>query len=301
MMPMRRRDIRGARIQSAMEYLMTYGWAILVIAIVLGVLYYLGIFGWMASTPMAQPGSCQVLRPNGPGTNFDVGLSGTCNNELPEYVLNEGPGSSGYITVSGGAAAVLQRSQTFTVTAWVDERRPIVNCDGSGVTGTGATAAIIQMSNLEFYTGGCFNLGLFLQGSGVWSGLEFGQNDKWYFVAAEYNGTSNTLPNIMLYLDMRNQTDTVATNLVTGSPSLTLDNGFNGTVADVQLYNSTLSGNEIHALYMEGVGGAPMQLQNLVGWWPLNGNANDYSGNLNNGAATAVSYTSSWASGYAVP
>ncbi len=30
--------------QSAMEYLMTYGWAILIIAIVLGVLYYLGVF-----------------------------------------------------------------------------------------------------------------------------------------------------------------------------------------------------------------------------------------------------------------
>jgi len=33
-----------ARIQSAMEYLMTYGWAILIIAVVLGALYQLGIF-----------------------------------------------------------------------------------------------------------------------------------------------------------------------------------------------------------------------------------------------------------------
>ncbi len=32
-----------------MEYLMTYGWAILIIAIVLGVLYYLGIFNGAAS------------------------------------------------------------------------------------------------------------------------------------------------------------------------------------------------------------------------------------------------------------
>ncbi|MDE1846061.1 MAG: hypothetical protein KGH53_02165 [Candidatus Micrarchaeota archaeon] len=34
-----------AKLQSAMEYLMTYGWAILVIAVVLGALYQLGIFG----------------------------------------------------------------------------------------------------------------------------------------------------------------------------------------------------------------------------------------------------------------
>jgi hypothetical protein len=40
---------REFRLQSAMEYLMTYGWAILIIAIVLGVLYYLGIFNGAAS------------------------------------------------------------------------------------------------------------------------------------------------------------------------------------------------------------------------------------------------------------
>ncbi|MDE1852063.1 MAG: hypothetical protein KGH69_05290, partial [Candidatus Micrarchaeota archaeon] len=33
------------KLQSAMEYLMTYGWAILIIAVVLGALYQLGIFG----------------------------------------------------------------------------------------------------------------------------------------------------------------------------------------------------------------------------------------------------------------
>ena len=47
------------RLQSAMEYLMTYGWAILVIAIVLGMLYYLGIFSGgnvSVNACMAQPG-----------------------------------------------------------------------------------------------------------------------------------------------------------------------------------------------------------------------------------------------------
>jgi hypothetical protein len=34
----------GKRAQSAMEYLMTYGWAILIIAVVLGALYVLGVF-----------------------------------------------------------------------------------------------------------------------------------------------------------------------------------------------------------------------------------------------------------------
>ena len=67
---------------------------------------------------------------------------------------------------------------------------------------------------------------------------------------------------------------------------------FQGYIYNVQLYNSTLDANSIKALYVEGVGGAPINLQNLMGWWPLNGNANDYSGNLNNGATTNVIYVS---------
>ncbi len=38
----------GIRAQSAMEYLMTYGWAILIIAIVLGALFSLGVFSTSA-------------------------------------------------------------------------------------------------------------------------------------------------------------------------------------------------------------------------------------------------------------
>ena len=35
----------------------------------------------------------------------------------------------------------------------------------------------------------------------------------------------------------------------------------------------------------------PVDEQNLVMWWPLNGNANDYSGLGNNGTAYNVYYT----------
>ncbi len=35
---------RTSRLQSAMEYLMTYGWAILILAVVVGVLFQLGVF-----------------------------------------------------------------------------------------------------------------------------------------------------------------------------------------------------------------------------------------------------------------
>ncbi|MGC8538172.1 MAG: hypothetical protein ACP5MZ_04335, partial [Candidatus Micrarchaeia archaeon] len=75
-----------------------------------------------------------------------------------------------------------------------------------------------------------------------------------------------------------------------------------GRLANVQLYNTALSINDIKALYKEGIGGAPIKIQSLVGWWPLNGNANDYSGNGNNGVPNGdITYSSNWYSGYTVP
>jgi len=57
--------------QSAMEYLMTYGWAILVIIVVIAVLFYIGVLNPRNVTPTTctfQPGfSCVtfILRTNG--------------------------------------------------------------------------------------------------------------------------------------------------------------------------------------------------------------------------------------------
>jgi hypothetical protein len=56
--------------QAPMEYLMTYGWAILIIALSLVVLYSLGIMNPKNFIPRAPPGSCFVFRPNGPGTQI---------------------------------------------------------------------------------------------------------------------------------------------------------------------------------------------------------------------------------------
>ncbi len=59
------------RLQSAMEYLMTYGWAVLIIAIILVMLYFLGVFNLGTQTTtvcQSVPGySCQGLTLNRSG------------------------------------------------------------------------------------------------------------------------------------------------------------------------------------------------------------------------------------------
>ncbi len=70
---------------------------------------------------------------------------------------------------------------------------------------------------------------------------------------------------------------------------------------NVQVYNTSLSSNEVTALYNEGIGGKPIDIQNIVWWWPLNGNAQDYSGNSNDCTATNTLFTSNWESGYTTP
>jgi len=67
-----------------------------------------------------------------------------------------------------------------------------------------------------------------------------------------------------------------------------------GEESNVQIYNTSLDASSIATLYQEGIGGAPVNPQRLVGWWPLNGDTNDYSGNNNNGVPTAITYVSQY-------
>ncbi|MDE1768490.1 MAG: hypothetical protein KGH62_03915, partial [Candidatus Micrarchaeota archaeon] len=66
-------------------------------------------------------------------------------------------------------------------------------------------------------------------------------------------------------------------------------------IANLQFYNTALSANSIQALYQEGLGGEPIDLADLIGWWPLNGDTLDYSGYGNNGYSPVNTvYVGNW-------
>ena len=284
---------RSSRLQSAMEYLMTYGWAILIIAIVLVALFSLGVFNSANFAPKAPPGSCQVFRPNGPGTTFDLNLEGECNGELPQYVGQFGGGGNDYMTMGSNIIT----SDQVTMSVWADRL-------GNGDTSPrgiifGQTASYIDTCNsghpmfalsnsgsgqqLAYGLAPCPAVGQWVQYTGVYNGIG---------IIMYVNGT----PGSPVSMTGNLQPGTVMAGGYYGSGF-----NFNGYIANIQIYNSSLSENDVQSLYREGIGGAPIDLQNLVGWWPLNGNVHDYSGNQNNGVAVIVSYTTSWTNGYAAP
>ena len=279
-----------------MEYLMTYGWAILIIAVVLGAIYSLGLFNGTSLAPRAQPGSCQVLRPNGPGTVQYISLAGACTNELPQYTAQFN-GATSKIVATGYPAF-----NGLTVSVWFNYYPGI---SAAGVFAFGSSGGF---DCCAWRIGNVNNLLLFDPGDGNPVGGHTLSTYNWYNVVfTAQNSGANTV--YAEYFNGALDSSGTHTGYLIQSPTSTCigmgnncaGNNFNGSIANVQIYNTTLDANSVKALYQSGIGGAPVNLQSLVAWYPLNGNANDYSGNLNNGVPTSVVYTNQWLTGYTVP
>ncbi len=290
--------------QSAMEYLMTYGWAILIIAIVLVAFFSLNLFNPYTFSPKASPGSCQILRPNGPGSNLFVSAVGpTCTtNEIPQFVAQLSTSNSPLITISRPASMPLGNIGAITYTAWINSGKPT-----EGIVTLGFSAGFEVAGNNTLFLHECSSGDTFIYNIHPLNVNQL-QDSKWYFVALSYSQNAN-----IIIGEIDNYSETAPPN---GGPPTISNSGaigwvmcnggvpsesFAGQIANIQIYNTSLSASEMQSLYAEGIGGAPIDLQNLAGWWPLNGNANDYSGNGNNGVPTSVIFTSSWENGYSAP
>jgi hypothetical protein len=207
-------------------------------------------------------------------------------------------------------SSLLQPSSAITVSAWLyfssftNTATPLDMPNGGSCSGAGGSTADYRLQmdsgapHQDIYWQICVNT--------VWKGLNT-QNlnpNQWYLVTGTYNGLDTTL-----YLNGAQVGSTSATGSITYYSTsdvlqlnyLSLASNQNLDMADVQVYNISLSANDVQYLYMEGIGGAPILGDGLVGWWPLNGNANDYSSNNNNGQTTNVAYTNTWTQGYTPP
>lgn len=114
----------------------------------------------------------------------------------------------------------------------------------------------------------------------------FPELSKWYNIIITKNGTTYSLYKDGVKNGTVNSTykiPDIASNLKIGYGEQGGFN-FNGAIDDVRIYNRALNEQEIQALYREDTSG-------LIGYWPFNGNANDESGNGNNGIVNGASLT----------
>jgi hypothetical protein len=205
-------------------------------------------------------------------------------------------GQNSYVTISNN---INVGQYSVTVSAWImpassknvnGPRETIVSSKEN--QNGGFVLAINNNNNMEgdFWV----NIG------GSWYGPvtaphAFSQTNKWYFIASTYNGNY-----ISIYVNGNKVNQSAVTGSINqpsgptniGSRNDNSNNFFNGSIANVQIYNTSLSGQQIQYLYQEGIAGLPISNAGLVGWWPLNGNANDYSGFGDNGTPVSVSYSS---------
>ena len=265
--------------QAAMEYLMTYGWAILIIALSLVVLYSLGIMNPKNFIPRAPPGSCFVFRPNGPGTTDFVSLQGTCG-YLPMYVASfDGVGS--YVEVPH--STTLEPTE-FTLSLWIFPVQWNHNPTATALiakrvlTSNGYIIFWLASTNTINWDWGGYsyrwNTG-YLPPLNTWTHLVFVRDSagrRLYVNGALQASTTDAGASVTSGSVLRIGMDTYAAEY-----------WFKGLIYGVGIYNTALTPQEIRYLYQQGLGGGPVRLQNLVAWWPLNGDAKDYSGNNNHG------------------
>ncbi len=284
---------------------MTYGWSILIIAIVLVALFELGIFNTTSLGPKLPPGSCQVFRPGGPESISSINLEGTCNNELPQTVSTF-VGVGNYINVN----KEFFQGNSFTILGWIywppgtNLASPPSGSGDLGYAWSGQPPGALDQGFGIFSRSGKWYLNFWADDIGCTQGPTAG---TWYQLGASWNSITKEQ---IVWVNGSTMCSRTTTGILTTNSILVLGSGIGtwdgsaymgGDIANIQIYNTSLSANQIKALYNEGIGGVPIKLQNLVGWWPLNGNANDYSGNNYNGQQNGGTYTTDWQNGYIAP
>jgi hypothetical protein len=289
------------KLQSAMEYLMTYGWAILIIAVVLGILFQLGVFNSSSFAIRAPTGACRVLK-----TPVSISLVGQCTGQLPQYVASLKSGVS-QIAVANTPQSL---SNSISISLWVMPTN-------IGVTRTNPIDKRYWAEfSITFELDGAISS---YQGPGPssaaycgynWLGSARVLNNVWQNIVFTRSGAGTSAGSLNMYYNGKPVSAAYQcppSNAPVSSPTPILIGsgyagaGIGGFMSNIQVYNESLNADQVQTIYSQGIGGAPVLPGNLVGWWPLNGDAIDYSGNNNNGAPSGVSYSSQWLNNRPLP
>lgn len=245
-------------------------------------------------------------------------VTGNFRTGSPNGIFTLFPYSRQVLALNGSApasAVTLGEQQkgitSYTVAAWVypASQSGLIESDrGSGAghsltLGFGGSLGCLAPQGSFFFGDSSDGVGL-----GVESSAQYPSN-TWYYVVGTFSGKSGTAVSpsqFKLYIngnevqtnswcsagaDTAPLTGLGGISIGSGSPSVTESGSISGYVANLQIYNSTLSAAQIANLYQQGVEGLPISSAKLQGWYTLNGNPNDYSGNqYSNSTSVNTSY-----------
>ena len=213
-----------------------------------------------------------------PSANYEIEINGTAAAQMHIAYLNASKYSKSQLGTSGIiiSNSSLSNSKTFTITAWVNPNSYTANTQTGGDIYT--IGPLTGSPLLNFYVSTKGKLAINDYNSNSFKNLTSSLNvslNKWTFVAAELNNS-----NFTLYVNNRKQSGKGQQEL--GDYQSYIGLFYSGSLSNVQVYNSSLSAVQLQQLYTSGIT-SRITFDNLIGYWPLEGDANDYSNTHNTG------------------
>ncbi len=247
---------------------------------------------------LSGSGGCaaQILNSSYRSGNLGIFINGSYAPSLKSSGFN---GASSYITVPDSSS--IDIGGTLTIIAWV-----YINAYNS----SGTMCVVCKWgftSSADQYWLGINGYGKVLGELGQGTGSATGNTvlsvptGSWHQIGLEYS--SNTESAILDGQIIQIASGLSGSTVPASPPALGIGadvgNGapthlFNGHIAGAQVYGGALNGSQVESLYLGGIAAAPVQNTGLVylgGWWPLEGDANDYSGFGNVGYPSNIIYS----------
>jgi len=228
-------------------------------------------------------GSCAdaLLDSSAPMTNYSIFLNNTF---APSISTTSFDGASS--NLQNPTKGLLGSLQTFTVTGWV-----YVNAYNPSQSDVYSEGVPNQRLILQISSAGALSMS-------AWSTNTVGNwktflstltvpTKQWTFVA--YTLSISGSGTFIEYLNSKSQSgsgqaESTAGTLSTGI-GYNIGNSIgenaqylNGNIANLQIYNSTLTATQVSQIYQGGIQGAPLRNSGLLAWYPLSGDTNDYGG-----------------------
>ncbi len=238
-----------------------------------------------------------------PGPYISVGyVTGTTSSFIADSVANFSNASSAYIPDSKSFNSIWDSGHKWTLVGWFYTRKiwngntyliqEVPGCT-SGLSSYQYNSTYFEPFNVEW------NNSADTCSDGTTADsypLNQAPYDRWEMITGifSFNAQGNAWLAVCVDTNCQNMTWTLngPANYSDPNPYNTIlaGSGYNGMVANIQAYDTSFSLKDVQTLYGLGLGGIPIDSQNLIAWIPFDGNANDYSGNGNDALTSNVVY-----------